>query len=76
MDLGRWDLAPLLEQNETKQELDLYLEQWHYRFRKTVMTLDGNDTREWGMVVNMDEWTLGKALDLSGRSFAFAEFLH
>ena len=68
IDFGRWDLGTLLERNETRQELDLYIEQLYYGFRKSVAP-DGNSAAAggWGMIVNMDDWTLGKALDFTGK---------
>ena len=64
-------MGPLLEKDETKQELDLYVEQLHYRFQKQVKMIaaENASTGGWALVVNMDGWTFGKAFDFSGRIF-------
>ena len=65
---GQWDLGPLLEKNETKVELDTYVEQLHYRFRQSQEGPENENgtTVGWAMVVNMDGFTLGKAFDYNG----------
>ena len=67
---GQWDLAPLLETNETRADLDTYVEQLHYRFRKSQQEIMENENRTtggWAMVVNMDGFTLAKAFDYTGK---------
>ena len=70
IDFGAWELDVLLRNNETRQNLNTYLDQsfWRITNEQKNTTRAGNST-SWAMVVNMDGYGLAQAFDFTARAY-------